>query len=205
MDGDSSGGGGGKRPQRRMSFNYNWDVQQQSASISFSSFGLTLTRRPLDLLDESFERDDPTAPVSLIQLSQGSIFARKDDGPSSAQSKSAFSIGDWFCPKLARHQQAIKSEASSGSTPSLSGLPVGYVDSSTIRLSTQGRFDPLVLEECDDRQHWQRRLAHRQPLPELQPSTIDDDGSSTDTEEEEDYFLSRHCSLVVTLSFPIGL
>lgn len=172
-----------RRPQRRMSFNYKWDVQEQSASISFSSFGLTLTKRPLDLLDESFERSDQSAPVSLIQLSQGPIFARRESAQSSDDKKVNFSLCEWFCPKLSR-APTFKQPAIEGSS--------GYVNSSTVRLTSNGRFDPLLLEECDDQQYWQRqrRFPHRRPLPNLPAaqSTLDD---------EEEYFHSLHLSLVV--------
>lgn len=63
-----------RRPvQRRLSFNcerqYSYDVQERSGSITFSGFGFQLSSKPLDLLDESFERlDDQSGPVSLVRL-----------------------------------------------------------------------------------------------------------------------------------------
>lgn len=204
-----------RRPQRRMSFNYKWDVQEQSASISFSSFGLTI-KRPLDLLDESFERSDHSGPVSLIQLSQGPVIARRENirPPIDDRSKANFSISEWFCPKLSR-ALSFRRPAIEGSSDDLldhyrdaneaslcpNEFSPGYVDSSTVRLTDNARFDPLLLEECGDQQYWQRqrRFPHRRPLPSLPaPSYDDDDADGHDRqEEEEEYFHSRHLSLVV--------
>lgn len=174
--------------QRRMSFNYKWDVQEQSASISFSSFGVTLTKRPLDLLDESFERSDQSAPVSLIQLSQGQVFARRSTPPDSR--KANFSIGEWFCPKLSRGPSLKQQEQPAQDSGPLEFLPATYVDSSTVRLTDNGRFDPHLLEECADQDFWQRRR-FRRPLPglPLRPSA--------DRDDEEQYFHSGHLSLVI--------
>ncbi len=183
-----------------MSFNYKWDVQEQSASISFSSFGLTLTKRPLDLLDESFERSDQSAPVSLIHLSQGQVFARRDV-TTPDERKGHFSFSEWFCPRLSRGpsvKRATASEASAG----LVDLTSSYVDSSTVRLTDNSRFDANLLEDCADQDYWQRqrRFPHRRPLPTLPaPPLSDADGDSTDDDDddEEEYFHSRHLSLVV--------
>lgn len=200
-------------PQRRMSFNYKWDVQQQSASVSFSSFGLTF-KRPLDLLDESFERSDGSAPVSLIHLSQGQVYARQDliDAQQRAtlgdrEKCHHFSIGEFFCPKLTRGQsERRRTEADPLDFPLSSG---SYVDSGTVRLTEKRRFDPLLLEDYADQQYWQRQrqfpVRHR-PLPNAPSSAVDDQGSNFDATQDrdvdEEYFHSRHLTLVVNIPYP---
>lgn len=216
-----------ERPQRRMSFNYKWDVQQQSACVSFTSFGLTF-KRPLDLLDESFERSDQSAPVSLIHLSQGQVF-RQDPSDNRRQPRATsvdraaaaaksghhhFSIGEFFCPKLTRGQSVRRrTEADPLDFPLSTS---SYVDSSTVRLTDKRRFDPLLLEDYADQQYWQRQrqfpILHDRPLPSLpdprllaaaadgQDSRFDD---AQDRDDEEEYFHSCHLSLVVLyLAYP---
>ena len=188
------------RPQRRMSFNYKWDVQQQSACVSFTSFGLTF-KRPLDLLDESFERSDQSAPVSLIHLSQGQVFARHDvdsedraksldDG--ATKSSGHFSIGEFFCPKLSRR----------AADPLDYPVASSCIDSGTVRLTDKRRFDPLLLEDYADQQYWQRQrtfpMLHDRPLPSLPNPTLTADGQDAqDRDDDEQYFHSCHLSLVV--------
>ena len=198
---DRSGKDGRPPPQRRMSFNYKWDVQEQSASISFSSFGLTLTKRPLDLLDESFERSDQSAPVSLIHLSQGQVFASRDVSTIPAdERKGHFSLSEWFCPRLSRGPSRRANCEAASALPL--DLATSYVDSSTVRLTDNRRFDPLLLEECADHDYWQRqrRFPLRRPLPSLPApplSTEDGDNADRELDEEEEYFHSHHLSLVV--------
>ena len=223
---ERSGSKNNGRPQRRMSFNYKWDVQQQSACVSFTSFGLTF-KRPLDLLDESFERSDQSAPVSLIHLSQGQVFARQDVSDDRQHQPKVMtsleidrttknrSIGEFFCPKLTRGQSVRKrTEADPLDFPLASS---SYVDSGTVRLTDKRRFDPLLLEDYADQQYWQRKrqfpiLHHDRPLPSLPDprlllgATADggqdshehfDDAQDRDDDEEEEYFHSCHLSLVV--------
>ncbi len=215
------------RPQRRMSFNYKWDVQQQSACVSFTSFGLTF-KRPLDLLDESFERSDQSAPVSLIHLSQGQVFrqdlsddrreprATSVDRAAATAAKSGghhhFSIGEFFCPKLTRGQSVRRRTEGDPLDFPLSAS--SYVDSGTVRLTDKRRFDPLLLEDYADQQYWQRQrlfpILHDRPLPSLPDPRLlaaaaaaaaDGEDShfddAQDRDDEEEYFHSCHLSLVV--------
>lgn len=205
-------GKGRAPPQRRMSFNYKWDVQQQSASVSFSSFGLTF-KRPLDLLDESFERSDGSAPVSLIHLSQGQVFATQDlidvqqrVTLDNREKCHHFSIGEFFCPKLTRGQSERRRTVSDPVQFPLSSS--SYVDSGTVRLTDKRRFDPLLLEDYADDRYWQRQ---RQFQIDERPISAADDGddqdcnfdATQDRDVDEEYFHSRHLSLVVNIPYPL--
>jgi hypothetical protein len=203
---ERSGSKNGGRPQRRMSFNYKWDVQQQSACVSFTSFGLTF-KRPLDLLDESFERSDQSAPVSLIHLSQGQVFrqdlsddrreprATSDDRAAAAAKSGGgghhhFSIGEFFCPKLTRGQSARRRTAADPLDFPLSAS--SYVDSGTVRLTDKRRFDPLLLEDYADQQYWQRQrlfpILHDRPLPSLpDPRLLSAAAAAADGQEDSHF------------------
>ena len=90
--------------QRRLSFQYRYDVQEQAGSVVLAGFGLQLTKKPLDLLNESFERsDDQSAPVSLIRLDQ-------QDLPSSDQASGPFTIGQFFS-RLKRRKSRVRQVA----------------------------------------------------------------------------------------------
>lgn len=83
--------------QRRLSFQYRYDVQEQSGSVVLAGFGLELTKKPLDLLDESFERsDDNSAPVSLVRQDRlstvGKFFSRLKRRSSSSSSRAGKSF-----------------------------------------------------------------------------------------------------------------
>ena len=198
--------------QRKLSFNmersYRWDVQEQSGCISFSSFGVTITKRPLDLLDESFDRSDVSCPVSLVQLdkSHSPIVAKKQVLPVPAvidhqksnqgqnhghDHRSFFSLGDWLCTRFTGAEPSI----STGDQPSLSRSVDG-----TVRLPEDIRKKLMIDyhdEDDDDEPHQVKRaVRQRCPLPTFPspppPEEIDADYS--DDGEEETF--CPHFSLV---------
>lgn len=181
--------------QRKLSFNmersYRWDVQEQSGCISFSSFGVTITKRPLDLLDESFDRSDVSCPVSLVQLdkSHSPIVAKKQvlpvpavvaDKPSQhVDHRGFFSLSDWLCTRFTGAEPSV----STGDQPSL-GRSEG-----TVRLPDDIR-EKLMADYSDDEAHQVKRaVRQRCPLPTFPspppPEEIDADYS--DGEEEHSF------------------